>query len=104
MRVIVKALPVLYTCAGCPEFGYAAPRVAQRLDERGLAEAAWLGKVPRSAAVTSRFPIFSLDACDKGCARQWAEDQGAKVERAFVLGPLDRDDPEGAAGRIAAVL
>ena len=53
VKVIVKALPVLYACAGCPEYGFAAPRVAQALDELGLAEAAWLGKVPRSAAVTA---------------------------------------------------
>lgn len=104
MKVIVKALPVLYACAGCPEFGFAAPRVAQRLDGQGLAEAAWLGKVPRSAAVTARYPIYSLDACDRNCAREWAEAQGAEVERAFVLAPAERDDPEGAAARIAAAL
>lgn len=104
MKVIVKALPVLYACAGCPEFGFAAPRVAQALDERRLAEAAWLGKVPRSAAVSSRFPIFTLDACHKNCARDWVEAQGEIVQRAFVLDPLERDDPERAAERIAAVL
>ena len=100
----MKPLGMLYACAGCPEFGYAAPRVAQRVEQRGLAEAAWLGTAARAAAVSTRFPLYALDACAKGCAREWAEAQGAAIEASFVLDPLERDDPDRAAERLAAVL
>ena len=101
-RMIVRPLPVLYACAGCKEFGYAAPRVARALDERGLAETIWLGAAP--PGVTGRYPIFTLDACEKGCARKWVRDLGGGVQRAFTLEPLERDDLEAATARIAAEL
>lgn len=103
-RTIVKPFPVLYACSGCSQFGYSAPRVAQRLDERGLVEAVWLGATPQSRTVTTRFPILALDACEKGCARAWVESSGARAQQCFVLTPLERVDDEGAARRIAAVL
>jgi uncharacterized metal-binding protein len=100
MKIQLRPLPVLYACAGCPEFGYAAPRVAQALDRMGKAEMAWLGAPgPKPLA---RFPVFSLDACEKGCAKRWLEERGVQVQRALFLGPPDRDDTEGAAERIAA--
>ena len=103
-RIVVRPFPVLYACSGCAQFGYSAPRVAQRLDERGLVESVWLGAAPQSGAVTGRFPIFALDACEKRCARAWVEANGARVEQCFVLTPLERLDDEGAARRIAAAL
>jgi uncharacterized metal-binding protein len=93
---------VLYACAGCPQFGYAAPRVARALDDRGLAEAVWLGKAP--ARFTGRYPIYSLDACEKRCASDWVRAHGARVQRAFVLEPHERDDIAAALARIAPVL
>jgi uncharacterized metal-binding protein len=98
--MIVWPLPVLYACAGCREFGYAAPRVARELDRRGLVEAIWLGSAP--PRVTGRYPILALDACGKGCAAQWARERGGAVQRAFVLEPGERDDLEAASARIAA--
>lgn len=100
--MVVKALPVLYACAGCAQFGYAAPRVAQALNERGLAQAVWLGEAQKR--ITGRYPIFSLDACDKSCASGWVHAHGARVQRAFVLEPQERDDPAAAVKRIAAML
>jgi uncharacterized metal-binding protein len=100
--VVLRPLPVLYACAGCRQFGYAAPRVARTLDERGLAESVWLGEAPER--VTQRYPIFSLDACDKRCASDWVHAHGARVQRAFMLEPLERDDPAAAVERIAAML
>jgi uncharacterized metal-binding protein len=99
---VVRPLPVLYACAGCRQFGFAAPRVARALDERGLAESVWLGEAPQR--ITGRYPIFSLDACDKRCASGWAHAHGATVQRAFTLAPLERDDPAAALERIAAVM
>lgn len=100
MRILLRPLPVIYACAGCPEFGYAAPRVAQALDRRGKAEMAWLGQ--RGPKPIARFPIFSLDACERGCAKKWLEERGLQVQRAILLEPLDRVDPERAAERLAA--
>lgn len=103
MKYVVKPFPVLYACAGCREYGYAAPRVAQRLDEQGLVHAVWLGEVPQPH-LARRFPIFTVEACERNCARDWVERQGGQVERTIVLDPLDRVDPERAAARIAATL
>lgn len=100
--IAVRALPVLYACAGCNKFGYAAPRVARALDERGLVEAIWLGAAQRG--VTGRYPIFTLDACEEGCARKWVRERGGSAQRAFALEPLERDDPQTATARIAGEL
>jgi uncharacterized metal-binding protein len=102
--VVVKPFPVLYACSGCAQFGYSAARVAQRLDERGLVEAVWLGATPQSGALTTRFPILTLDACEKGCARAWVESRGGRAEQCFVLSPLERVDTEGAVRRVARAL
>jgi len=100
--VVVRPLPVLYACAGCPQFGYAAPRVASALDRRGLAESVWLGEPP--ARITGRYPVYSLDACGKRCASDWVQAQGGSVQRVFELTPLERDDPAVAVERIAAAV
>jgi uncharacterized metal-binding protein len=102
MKYVATPLPVLYACQGCPEFGHAAARVAQSLDESGLAQAIRLGSA--QAGVTGRYPVFSLDACEKGCARQWAREHCGSVERAFTLQPPERDAPCKATARIAAEL
>jgi uncharacterized metal-binding protein len=102
IRFLARPRPVLYACAGCAEFGYAAPRVAQALQERGLVDAIWLGAVP--ARISDRYPILALDACQNACARDWIRAQGGRVDRAMVLEPLERDAPEAAAARIAAEL
>jgi uncharacterized metal-binding protein len=102
MSFVVWPMPVLYACAGCAEFGYAAPRVARALDERGLVEAIWLGRA--RLRVTGRYPILSLDACEKRCAREWVCERGGTVALALVLDPLERDAPEVAIARIAARL
>jgi uncharacterized metal-binding protein len=99
-RVVLRPLPVIFACAGCPEFGYSAPRAAQALERRGQAEMAWLGAPgPKPLA---RFPCYSLDACERRCAQRWLEERGVQVQLAFVLDPLERLEPERAAARIAA--
>ena len=100
--MLVRLFPVLYACAGCREYGYAAPRVARALDERGLAEAHWLGDAP--ARVSERYPILTLDGCPKRCALEWVQAQGAPVQCAFLLAPQERDDPQSAVERIARAL
>src|SRR5688500_15198845 len=100
--MLIKPLPVLYACACCPRYGYAARRVARALAQRGLAEAIWLGDAP--ARVTGRYPIYSLDACDERCASDWVHARGAAVERAFVLEPHERDDITAATECIATAL
>lgn len=101
-RLSVRPFPVLYACAGCREFGYAAPRVARALDERGLAEAHWLGDAPER--VSGRYPIVTLDACPKRCARDWVHAQGVAEQCAFLLSPRERDDVQAALERIARLL
>lgn len=102
MLIVLRPLPVLYACPGCREYGYAAPRVARALGARGLAEVHWLGTAP--ARVSGRYPIFALDACPKRCARDWIEARGARVQRAFLLEPAERDDVQTAVKRLAAAL
>lgn len=100
MRILLRPLPVVFACAGCPEFGYSAPRVAQAIDRMGKGEVAWLGAPgPKPLA---RFPCYSLDACERRCAKRWLEERGVQVQRAILLEPLDRLEPERAAERIAA--
>ena len=82
-------IPVLFACAGCPEFGNAAAEFALRLDRRGHAEAALLGSAADPAQLASkarsRFPVHVVDGCAKGCARRWLRAQGAKVQRHVIL-------------------
>jgi uncharacterized metal-binding protein len=85
----VSALPVMFACAGCPEFGDAAAQLALRLDRRGVAEAALLGAAADAEQLAtkarSRFPVHAVDGCVKGCARRWLLERGARVERHFIL-------------------
>lgn len=105
--VVVKPFPVLIACQGCPAFGQAARHVARLLDERRLVEGAWLGASEDLPALRkkarSRFPVFCLDGCDKGCARAWVMDQ-VRPERCFVLTQTEWTHAERAADRIAAEL
>jgi uncharacterized metal-binding protein len=99
VRVVVKPLPVLYACQGCPEFGQVARDVAAILDRSGVAEMIWLGASGNSKP-TQRFPIFTLDGCTKGCAQRWLAGHGVTAQRHFVLGELE--DVEHAVERIVA--
>ena len=106
-RVIVKPFPVLIACQGCAVAGQAARDVARLLDRRGLAECAWLGANAELPALrvkaNSRFPIFCLEGCEKGCARAWVMEK-IGPQRCFVLSELERTQIEHAADRIAAEL
>jgi uncharacterized metal-binding protein len=86
-RVLVKPLPVLYACQGCPEFGQGAREAAVLVERAGLAETAWLG-TPRLEP-KARFPIFALDGCAEGCALRWLAQRGVRAERHYVLGSAD---------------
>ena len=33
----------------------------------------------------SRFPIYALDGCARGCAARWLEERGIRAERSFVI-------------------
>jgi uncharacterized metal-binding protein len=103
---VVRAFPVLVACAGCPEFGAAARDVALLLDRCGFGELAWLGASARLDAVRAkakgRFPIFCIDACEKGCARVWLAREGVTPQLCIVLSQAEREDLNRAASRIAA--
>jgi uncharacterized metal-binding protein len=99
--VVLRPLPVLYACAGCSELGYSAVRVGRELERRGKVETIWLGLPGRR---TARWPVISLDACDRRCARAWLEERGIQPQLAFVLTPHERFDPDRAVERIAAAL
>jgi uncharacterized metal-binding protein len=84
MRVILRPLPVLYACQGCPEFGQLAREAGARLERAGVAELVWLGAA-RECSPTQRYPVYALDACEKACALRWLQQRGVKVDRAWVL-------------------
>jgi len=102
-RVVVKPLPVLYACQGCPEFGQIAREVGALLDRGGVAEMVWLGASPDLKPMR-RFPIFALDGCDKACALRWLEAHGTAAERSYVLADRSPGAAQRAAQRIAAEL
>lgn len=84
MGAIVRPLPVLYACQGCPEFGQAARDAGAALDRRGVVELIWLG-ASRDPKPVQRYPIFALDGCDKACALEWLRRRRVPVERSYVL-------------------
>ena len=93
---VVRALPVLYACQGCTQFGQVAREFAQQLDRAGRVEAAWLGTP--GLRPKARFPIVALDACAEGCALTWLARRGVRADCHYVL-----SDP-GVPERIAAEL
>lgn len=87
---MVRALPVLFACQGCPQFGDMAHEVAQVLDSQGFAEATWLGapggeEARLAAKARSRFPVYAIDGCAKRCACEWLAARGVKARRHFIL-------------------
>ena len=88
--MVLRPLPVLFACQGCPQFGDMAHEVAAVLDTQGYAEATWLGTPGRDEAqlaskARSRFPIYAIDGCARRCACQWLGARGVKVQRQFIL-------------------
>lgn len=83
MRVILEALPVLYACQGCPEYGQAARDAGADMERAGKGELVWLGSA--AAALTERYPVFAVDGCEKGCALRWLEARGVRADRSYVL-------------------
>ena len=106
MTEVMRALAVLYTCRGCPEFGQTARDVGLILDQQRLAEAHWLGAPACNfsqliSMARSRFPIYALDGCPKNCAQHWLASEGVRTQRHFTLtGP--EENAVGIAARIAA--
>jgi uncharacterized metal-binding protein len=106
--VLLRPFPVLVSCQGCEDFGQAAGEVALLLERRGHCEDAWLGATRRLATIRtkvgSRFPIYCLDACAKGCAQRWLAEARVAPQRCFVLSEAERGDTDRAARRIASAL
>ena len=84
MKKVLRPLPVLYACRGCPEFGSAARETGADLERRGRAQLVWLGAVA-PPKLGERFPILALDGCAKGCALAWLAQHGIVPERHYVL-------------------
>ena len=84
MRVVLKPLPVIYACQGCAQFGQQARELAERLERNGEGEVIWLGDA-RRAECTRRYPVVSVDGCEKGCALRWLAEHGITVDRAYLL-------------------
>lgn len=83
MKVTLRALPVVYACQGCAQFGNAAREAGAQLDRDGIAELIWLGAP--GARATTRFPVWALDGCAKRCARRWLELRRVPVARSYVV-------------------
>jgi uncharacterized metal-binding protein len=81
---IVTPLPVLYACQGCPQFGQLARDVGAFFEQAGALEMVWLGD-GRKLEPTQRYPVLSLDGCDKGCAARWLSERGIVPESTYVL-------------------
>jgi uncharacterized metal-binding protein len=84
VKKILRPLPVLYACSGCPEFGWAAREAGADLERRGSAQLVWLGTVA-PPKLAERFPILALDGCAKGCALAWLARHGIAPEQHYVL-------------------
>jgi uncharacterized metal-binding protein len=85
MRVVVRPLPVIYACQGCPEFGQLARDAGLMLDAAGVGQTVWLG-AGRPAPLNERYPIFALEGCEKRCAQGWLERHGVVPDRTYVVG------------------
>ena len=82
MRAVLRPLPVLYACQGCPQFGQTARDLGAKWAARGVAEMVWLGA---PAMPKHRYPTIALDGCAKACARAWLEQRGVTVDQGYVL-------------------
>jgi uncharacterized metal-binding protein len=103
MGNILRALPVLYPCPGCPLWGETARDAARVLDGRRIAEMSRLDEVGLVKA-KSRFPVFAIDGCPTACARGWLERHGVKPHRGYILDGREAADAVLAADRITADL
>lgn len=83
--MVLKPLPVLYACQGCPEFGQSARDAGLMLDGAGRAQTVWLG-VARPSLLSERYPIFALEGCGKRCAQSWLERHGVVPDRTYLVG------------------
>ena len=92
MSAVLRPLPVVYACQGCPEFGEAARVAGAFLDSNGAAETVWLGAPDLRRR--SRYPAIALDGCERACALRWLKRHGIPAERHYVL--------PGDAARLAA--
>lgn len=99
--MVLRPLPVLFACQGCPEFGDLAHEVAALLDAHRFGEANWLGdgrdEGQLASKARSRFPVYTVEGCAKRCAGQWLAKHGLKAQRQFILAA-----PGDSAQRIAA--
>ena len=84
MKLHLRPIPVVFACRGC-ELDLAAREAAAALDRSGLAEASVAGT--DSAKARSRFPVYAIEGCGKGCAAQWLAGHGVTPQRSFVLDP-----------------
>ena len=101
MKARVKLRPVLFACAGCPQHGYLAPQVAALLDARNVAELTPLSAQGVEKA-RARFPVFTLEGCERACARQWLGDYGVRPRRCDMLSDFHAADAGQLADEIAA--
>ena len=92
---------MLFACAGCAEHGYLAPQAAALLDARNLAEL-----TPFSAQgarkARARFPVFTLEGCERACARQWLDGHRVLPQRCDMLSDFHAADAGQLAEQIAA--
>lgn len=77
-------MPVLVACRGC-ERETEARNVALELDRRGLGEAELAGARPGKAR--SRYPVYTIEGCEKACAKRWLAAEGVEPVASFVLDP-----------------
>ena len=84
MKLRLRPIPVVFACRGC-ELDVAARAAAADLDRRGLGEAAVAGA--DEAKARSRFPIYVIEGCAKGCATQWLGSIGVHPQASCVLDP-----------------
>lgn len=84
MPSVVRLLPVVYACQGCPAYGQVARDTAAALERRGMAQMVWIGGNPGSIPA-SRYPIVALDGCKEGCAVRWLEQRGVTPDRTCVV-------------------
>jgi uncharacterized metal-binding protein len=105
MTVVLRPMPVLFACQGCPEFGQTARDVGTILDQQRLAESHWIGAPAcnywqLTSTARSRFPVYALDGCAKHCTQHWLAGHGVRAQRHFTLA-ADGESASELAARIA---
>lgn len=88
MKLVLRPIPVVFACRGCP-LDAPAQAEARAQDERGEGEAALMGA--DAAKARSRYPIFVIEGCAQCCATRWLAGLGVVPQETRIIGKSGSD-------------